>query len=74
MLYDYRAFQPRSGYRPVYRSGETNHCPGCGRSQWVIGRATAECAWCATALPLTAGGYRGAGLFRSHRTAAPLFA
>ena len=35
-----------------YHIGETNHCPGCGRSQWIIGRATAECAFCSTALPL----------------------
>lgn len=36
-----------------YHIGETNHCPGCGRSQWIIGRATAECAFCSSALPLT---------------------
>jgi hypothetical protein len=35
-----------------YRAGERNDCPGCGRSQWIIGRATAECAFCHTALPL----------------------
>jgi hypothetical protein len=40
------------GFRPIYRANETNHCPGCGRSQWIIGRITAECAFCATALPL----------------------
>jgi hypothetical protein len=45
---------PRSqrGYHIVYRDAETNHCPGCGRSQWHIGRMMAECAFCATALPL----------------------
>jgi hypothetical protein len=36
----------------TYCSGEVNHCPGCGRSQWLVGRTTAECAFCATALPL----------------------
>lgn len=36
----------------AYRPNEANHCPGCGRSQWIIGRSTAECAFCATALPL----------------------
>lgn len=35
-----------------YHKGETNHCPGCGRTHWFLGRATAECAFCATALPL----------------------
>lgn len=26
------------------------HCPGCGHQQWNVGRVTAECAVCATAL------------------------
>ena len=26
--------------------------PGCGRTHWIIGRMSAECAFCATALPL----------------------
>ena len=26
------------------------HCPGCGRRQWNVGRVTAECASCETAL------------------------
>lgn len=40
------------GYHIFYRDAETNHCPGCGRTQWYIGRVMAECAFCATALPL----------------------
>jgi tRNA(Ile2) C34 agmatinyltransferase TiaS len=40
------------GYHATYHDGETNHCPGCGRSQWIIGRVTAECVFCGTALPL----------------------
>ena len=56
------------GYHVVYRDHETNHCPGCGRSQWLIGRLMAECAFCATALPLADGGTTGEGLFRLHRT------
>ena len=40
------------GYHIVYRDSETNHCPGCGRSHWHIGRLMAECAFCGTALPL----------------------
>jgi hypothetical protein len=40
------------GYLPSYRSDEINRCPGCGRTHWHIGRVLAECAFCATALPL----------------------
>jgi hypothetical protein len=40
------------GYHIVYRDHETNHCPGCGRTHWYIGRMMAECAFCGTALPL----------------------
>ncbi|HEX3677421.1 MAG TPA: hypothetical protein VHU79_08540 [Sphingomicrobium sp.] len=40
------------GYHAVYREFEVNHCPGCGRTQWLIGRVSAECAFCSTALPL----------------------
>lgn len=40
------------GYHAVYRENEVNHCPGCGRTHWLLGRQTAECAFCATALPL----------------------
>ena len=48
------AFDPNSrGYHAVYRDGEINHCPGCGRTHWHIGRMLAECAFCATALPLS---------------------
>ena len=37
------------GYHVVYREQEVNHCPGCGRSNWHVGRAVAECAFCSTA-------------------------
>lgn len=40
------------GYSALYRPGEQTRCPGCGRSQWHIGRSTAECAFCGTAIPL----------------------
>jgi hypothetical protein len=40
------------GYHAVYHEHEVNHCPGCGRTHWLIGRVSAECAFCATALPL----------------------
>ena len=40
------------GYHAVYREQQINHCPGCGRTHWIIGRTSAECAFCATAIPL----------------------
>jgi PilZ domain len=40
------------GHHVVYRAEETNRCPGCGRAQWHVGRQTAECAFCETAIPL----------------------
>lgn len=42
------------GYHIVYREHQNNHCPGCGHSQWFVGRMVAECAFCHTALPLEA--------------------
>jgi hypothetical protein len=53
------------GYHAVYRPGQCNHCPGCGRSHWIVGRLRAECAFCSAALPLVEGGMTGAGLFRN---------
>lgn len=40
------------GYHAIYRENEVNRCPGCGRSHWLVGRISAECAFCATAMPL----------------------
>lgn len=40
------------GYHAIYHEHEVNHCPGCGRTHWIIGRVSAECAFCSTALPL----------------------
>ena len=42
----------KRGHHIVYRSNESNHCPGCGRSHWYIGRMSAECGFCGTAVPL----------------------
>ena len=42
----------KRGHHVVYRNNASNHCPGCGRSQWYIGRLTAECGFCGTAVPL----------------------
>lgn len=50
------------GYLPTYADGEMNRCPGCLRSQWYIGRSTAECAFCGTALPLERAGWEGNSL------------
>jgi hypothetical protein len=55
----------RRGYHIAYRGNEVNHCPGCGRSHWYVGRLSAECCFCGTALPLTESLSSGAGLFRS---------
>ena len=46
----------------VYREGEVNHCPGCGQAQWYVGRITAECPFCGTALPLQHTGFEGMGI------------
>lgn len=49
-----RPFNPAlRGYHAVYRENAVNHCPGCGRTHWIIGRMLAECGFCATALPLS---------------------
>ena len=54
------------GYAVVYRENEVNFCPGCGRSQWYIGRLLAECAYCGTAVPLADAHMQGGG-FSHHR-------
>jgi len=43
----------RRGYMVNYRPDEVNYCPGCGRSHWYVGRLSAECGFCGTAVPLT---------------------
>jgi hypothetical protein len=40
------------GHHVIYRANEANRCPGCGRSHWYIGRISAECGFCGTAVPL----------------------
>jgi hypothetical protein len=63
-----RSFPPdpaRRGYHVVYRDNEVNRCPGCGRSHWYVGRLSAECGFCGTALPRVAALSTGAGLFRT---------
>jgi hypothetical protein len=53
MLRSSSEFDPaKRGYHAVYRENQVNHCPGCGRTHWYVGRSLAECGFCATALPL----------------------
>ena len=60
-----KSFDPAvRGFAPLYHAGETNHCPGCGRSHWMVGRLSAECAYCGTAIALAETGMVGTGLFR----------
>ena len=40
------------GYAILYREDQVNYCPGCGRTHWYIGRLSAECGFCSTAVPL----------------------
>lgn len=63
------AFDPAArGYHAVYRPNCVNHCPGCGRSHWLIGRLLAECGFCATALPLSDSAVQGASaIFQTRR-------
>ena len=75
------AFRPHDpalrGYHVVYRRDEVNHCPGCGRSHWLVGRLLAECGFCSTALPMVEGGMSGVGMPRNRYRAsdeAPLAA
>src|ERR1043165_3090589 len=48
----FAAGMAKRGHHIVYRANEANHCPGCGRSHWYIGRMSAECGFCGTAAPL----------------------
>ncbi len=50
------------GYCIVYRENQVNHCPGCGRTHWYVGRVSAECGFCSTALPLAEATTRGSGM------------
>ncbi len=51
---DYRAMVAERGLVVLYRQHERNICPGCGGSQWHVGRSSAQCAFCDTAIPLVA--------------------
>jgi hypothetical protein len=52
------------GLQVLYRPGEINRCPGCGRMHWYVGRLSAECGFCGTAIALAATGMTGTGILR----------
>lgn len=53
-------FDPAArGHHVVYRANENNRCPGCGRAQWFVGRVTAECGFCGTAIALAEAKWAG---------------
>jgi uncharacterized protein (DUF983 family) len=54
------------GYQFLYHRGVVNHCPGCGRTHWYVGRVSAECGFCETAVPL-ADAVTGAGTHSRNR-------
>lgn len=49
---NYAALPTMRGFIVLYRPGETNLCPGCSGRHWLVGRMSAECPRCGTALPL----------------------
>lgn len=55
------------GYFVPYRPDTVNACPGCGQSNWWIGRTMAECAGCGVALDLLVSA-RGSGSFIAPRS------
>jgi hypothetical protein len=58
---DFAAGLAKRGHHIVYRVNDANHCPGCGRSQWYVGRVSAECGFCGTAVPLAETALHDAG-------------
>ena len=56
------------GHHIVYRANAQNHCPGCGRTHWFVGRVSAECGFCQTALPLAEVEYSWGGRHGGWRT------
>jgi len=57
----------RRGFVVLYRAGEPNHCPACGRTHWYVGRLSAECGFCGTAIALADTGMTGTGLMHRPR-------
>ncbi|SRR5258708_1649117 len=61
----------KRGHHIVYRANTSNHCPGCGRSHWYIGRVSAECGFCGTAIPLAEARREDKTGFASRKAAVP---
>jgi len=59
------------GFVITYRAQEKNRCPGCGKSHWYVGRMTAECAFCGTAVPLADTNMLGSGVMRHGHVTKP---
>ena len=38
-------------YSPLYHGSDTI-CPACHKSNWIVGRQSAQCGYCHTAIPL----------------------
>lgn len=49
----------RRGLIPLYYLGEANRCPGCMGRAWIVGRLSAECSGCGTALEFATSRGRG---------------
>jgi len=48
------AFPRRGGFVVGFHPDTVNYCPACSRSHWLVGRLSAQCAFCDTALPIVA--------------------
>lgn len=57
----------RRGYHIEYRGDGTDRCPGCGRQHFHIGRMSAECAFCQTAMSIS-GSTSSGGIFTSTKS------
>ncbi|HEX4736809.1 MAG TPA: hypothetical protein VH331_04520 [Allosphingosinicella sp.] len=53
-----------TGRQGPFRQGDAVACAECGAANWLVGRRSAECAGCGTALPLAGGGASGAAAHR----------
>lgn len=57
------------GYQVLFHADTLNRCPGCHGTNWLVGRITAECARCGTALPLAEAAQMGLDPF-GHKSVA----
>lgn len=55
------------GYKLLYRPEVTNYCPGCSKTNWLVGRHVAECAFCGAILPLCDSAATGTSSFLPQR-------